>query len=109
MKVKKTVLELLEELPPNLRELTRNEIEPIKLANTDDSLFNVLCYSFRWWKSPVNDPVEFWSGVSNTVRCGLPLDKYEEQAARHLELMSLNGNNVALAKQLLAEEEQENG
>lgn len=52
--------------------------------------------------------VDFWQKVSNAVRCKLPLDQYEEQAARHLELTSLDGNNVALAKQMLAEEEQEN-
>lgn len=106
MKVKKTVLELLEELPPNLRQVTKAEIESLKLSTTEESLFQVLCYKFRWWKSPMG--VDFWQKVSNAVRCGLPLDQYEEQAARHLELMSLDGNSISLAKQMLAEEEQEN-
>jgi hypothetical protein len=107
MKVEKTVLEWLDELPPNLKIVATAEIEPLRFSTKYKSLKEVMVYSFRWIKSPMG--VEFWNRVLKAIDLNLSFEDIEQECIRHIELMNMNGNNVALAKQLLAEEEQENG
>ena len=97
----KTTVEWFEELPPRLRELARESCEPMRMIDKYKSLRGALSGAFVWQKS--SKGFDFWFGVSRALGYNDSLDKWEME----LEMDELNGNNVGLAKQMLAEMEGE--
>jgi hypothetical protein len=98
----KTTVEWFEELPPRLRDLARESCEPMRMIDKYKSLRGALSGAFVWQKS--SKGFDFWFGVSRALGYNESLDKWEME----LEMDELNGNNVGLAKQMLAEMEGEN-
>lgn len=110
-KTKKS-LELFKELPPSICQIATEEThkQTGSLAHdlTEETLRMALSTSFMWMESQIG--YEFWDAVCRAVsnNDGERLDKLEHQAWLYLELSNKIGpENVALAKQLLAEMEDE--
>lgn len=99
----KATSEWFKELPPNLSRVATQNAIPMRLLDKYSSLRGALAGAFVWSKS--EEGFDFWFGISKALQYDEPLDKWESE----LEIDELGPGNVALAKQMLAEMEEEDG
>lgn len=105
MEQKKKAGEWFKELPPTICQLATESIVSECKEKNYGSLEGALVSTFVWSSTAIG--WEFWHKVDNSLHKKQVLDALEIEAAKFVELNSLDGHNVALAKQLLAEMEGE--